>query len=134
MHSIVIDRLDMQVLLKKIEANDSTPIYINNSADIEGKVFKVYLTERNILSLRAKLDSVQNGGDSLCTIIKHDTAHSEFPCTSRVSVKAVGERSSKFQPYEPTTAVFGVADSKYYVDRNPGKIHPDHDPANQENK
>lgn len=63
---------------------------------------RVYLSRRNLLTLIAKLDRVRDGEDSTMTLIKRDTAHETYPCTSVISVTA-------------------VEDEDYYTDREPGE-------------
>ena len=63
----------------------------------------VYLTRRNLLTLIKKLDRVKQGEESGCTIIKHDTDHTTYPCSD-------------------VTIISAVEDEDYYVDREPGDI------------
>lgn len=65
----------------------------------------VYLSRRNLLTLLSKLERVADGGFSTCTLIKADTKHLKYPCSS-------------------VTAVIAVEDCYYYNDREPGEIHP----------
>lgn len=65
---------------------------------------QVFLSRRNLLTLLNKLDrNKQVGEQSLCTIVKTDTVHSKYPCTSVIMVTA-------------------VEDEKYYTDRVPGQV------------
>lgn len=64
----------------------------------------LYLTRRNLLTLLSKLDRKAAGEDTECTLIKSDTAHSEFPCTEVFVVGA-------------------VEDADYYVNRKPGVVN-----------
>lgn len=66
---------------------------------------KVYLTRHNLLTLLSKLDRRKAGQQTTCTLIKQDTVHSKFPCSSVIEV-------------------IGVEDEEYYTDRVAGKIHP----------
>lgn len=65
----------------------------------------VYLTRRNLLALLSKLDRKKKGDDTFCTIIKEDTVHAKFPCTTPTQITA-------------------VEDEDYYTDRTPGFVHP----------
>lgn len=69
-------------------------------------VAKVYLSRRNLLTLLAKLDDP----GSLKTLHKHDVDHKVYPQS------------------HPTIIVTAVEDADYYVDRNPGRVNPLHDP------
>jgi hypothetical protein len=61
----------------------------------------VYLTRRNLLTLLSKLD---RGDESSQTIIKYDTEHPQYPCSTK-------------------TIVCAVEDEDYYTDRPPGDVH-----------
>lgn len=62
----------------------------------------VYLTRRNLMTLLNKLD---RGDDSSQTIIKYDTVHEKYPCST-------------------VTIVAAVEDEDYYDDdRPPGDVH-----------
>ena len=65
----------------------------------------VYLSRRNLLTLLNKLDRA----GSKATIIKYDTTHKEYPCSS-------------------VTVVIAVEDNEYYTDREPGPMHPKDEP------
>lgn len=67
----------------------------------------VYLSRRNLEVLLEKLDQNKKGGKSLCTLIKTDTTHKQFPCTD-------------------ITTVIAVEDSEYYTDRLSGEVHHSH--------
>lgn len=75
------------------------------------KTHVVYLTRRNLKTLLNKLDRNKSGGDSLCTIIKYDTWHPDYPQTMSAC------------------AVRAVEDDDYYTDREAGEVHPDDVPA-----
>ena len=63
----------------------------------------IFLSRRNLLTLLNKLERPE----SRKTIIKCDTAHKKYPCTT-------------------PTIVTAVEDSDYYTDRGPGDVmHPD---------
>lgn len=67
---------------------------------------KVYLSRRNLLVLLSKLDrNKQEKGSSACTIVKADTLHPRFPCST-------------------VTEVIAVENEEYYEDRDPGEMHP----------
>jgi hypothetical protein len=66
---------------------------------------RIYLTRRNLLTLLSKLDRVKLGDESACTLIKQDTTHPNYPCTSVCIVTA-------------------VEDAAYYTDRLPGVVDP----------
>lgn len=68
----------------------------------------IYLSRRNLLVLLNKLDRVEAGGVSKCTIIKQDTTHKKFPCSSECMVTA-------------------IEDEQYY-DRQPGPMWPEDEP------
>ena len=70
----------------------------------------IYLTRRNLLTLLSKLDRVKAGEQSLCTLIKGDTANPKFPSTDIFTVTA-------------------VEDEDYYTDREPGPVLPADDPG-----
>lgn len=69
----------------------------------------VYLSRRNLETLLNKLNRVQEGGQSACTIVKADTAHTSYPCSTR-------------------TIVVAVEDDEYYTDREPGPVLQEDEP------
>jgi hypothetical protein len=72
---------------------------------------RVYLTRRNLTSLLSKLDrNVMLPGSSACTIIKTDTVHPKYPASEPIEVIA-------------------LEDAEYYIDREPGVVHPADDPG-----
>lgn len=72
---------------------------------------RVYLSRRNLLTLLSKLDRKLQGEDTACAIVKLDTVHPIYPCSS------------------PTT-VIALEDDEYY-DRDAGVVHPNDDPNNK---
>lgn len=74
---------------------------------------KVYLTRRNLETLRSKLDRRRNGEDTECTIIKNDNIHPLYPQTMS------------------SIAVIAVEDEEYYIDRSAGIVHPKDEPKNK---
>jgi hypothetical protein len=66
---------------------------------------QIYLSRRNLQTLRNKLDRTKAGDPSRCTIIKCDTAHPVYP----QSMKEI--------------AVTAVEDEDYYIDRPAGEVH-----------
>jgi len=74
---------------------------------------RVYLTRRNLLTLLNKLDRVRRGEASEKTIIKNDTVHPKYPCSSVIMVTA-------------------VEDEEYYEEGHlPGKVHPSDEPRSR---
>jgi len=72
---------------------------------------QVYLSRRNLLTLLNKLDRKKAGGDTRCTLQKHDNKHPTYPQTmEHISVTA-------------------VEDEDYYIDRPAGTVHPSDDPS-----
>lgn len=69
----------------------------------------VFLSRRNLLTLLNKLDRVKAGGESGCTIIKNDTQHPEYPCSTRTIISA-------------------VEDDEYYSGREAGAVLPIDEP------
>lgn len=69
----------------------------------------VYLSRRNLLTLLSKLDRAAEGEETLCTIIKTDTQHEQYPC-------------------DYVTRVIAVEDADYYRDRAAGEVYPADDP------
>lgn len=67
---------------------------------------QLYLSRRNLLVLLSKLDRKAAGEETACTIIKADTAHPVYPQTMK------------------ECRVTAVEDEEYYVDREPGQMHP----------
>lgn len=65
----------------------------------------VYLSRRNLLTLLSKLDRVAAGGQSACCLVKQDTTHKKYPCST-------------------VTEVVAVEDEEYYTERPPGLVHP----------
>lgn len=61
----------------------------------------VYLSRRNLLTLLKKLDGIEEGIPSSCTIIKCDTVNDKYLCSDITSITA-------------------VEDKEYYGDRAPG--------------
>lgn len=68
-------------------------------------MIQLYLTRRNLLALLSKLDRHAKGEATECTIVKNDTRHPKYPCTTRARITA-------------------VEDAEYYKDRPPGPMHP----------
>ena len=67
---------------------------------------KLYLSRRNLLTLLSKLDRAKAGEDTACALIKSDPVHPVYPQTS------------------DSCMVIAVEDDDYYIDRNPGSVHP----------
>ena len=70
----------------------------------------IYLTRRNLLTLLSKLDRKKAGEETERTIVKNDTVHPTYPCSS-------------------PTVVTALEDEEYYTDRKPGKVYPADDPS-----
>ena len=71
---------------------------------------KIYLSERNLRTLLSKLERYKAGEATECTLIKY---------------------ANQLDPYCQTmdsVAVIAIPDSKYYVNRAPGEVHPDDTP------
>lgn len=66
---------------------------------------QIFLTRRNLITLLSKLDRRANGEQTVCTLMKNDTGHSQYPCSTRALITA-------------------VEDKDYYTDRDPGRVHP----------
>lgn len=66
---------------------------------------QLYLTRRNLLTLLHKLDRARRGQVSACTLVKQDTLHPTFPCSTAIQVTA-------------------LEDEAYYTDRPAGVVHP----------
>jgi len=71
---------------------------------------QVYLSRRNLLTLLSKLDRLKAGEVTACTIIKNDTKHPKYPQSMKEIV------------------VTAIEDGEYYVERNPGIVHPSDEP------
>lgn len=71
---------------------------------------QVYLSRRNLLTLLSKLDRKAAGEETSCTIIKRDNVHPKYP----QSMKEI--------------MVTAIEDGEYYVERNPGVVHPSDTP------
>lgn len=69
---------------------------------------QIYLSRRNLETLLNKLDRVRQGEESTCTIVKNDTVHPKYACSTQVMVTA-------------------VEDEVYYQDRKPGRVFPGDD-------
>jgi hypothetical protein len=67
---------------------------------------QIYLSRRNILTLLSKLDRKKAGVPTTCTLTKYDNQHPIYPQTMQAC------------------AVTALEDAEYYVDREPGKMHP----------
>ncbi len=74
------------------------------------KPVQIYLSRRNLLTLISKLDRVKQGEASLCTLMKNDNQHPTMPQN------------------HPCVFVTAVEDDDYYVDRDPGDVHPADEP------
>lgn len=75
---------------------------------------RLYLTRRNLQTLINKLDRNKvYGGSSECTLIKQDTTHSVYPCSS-------------------ITMVTAVEDEDYYTDRSAGKVMAEDEPKRRQ--
>ena len=66
----------------------------------------IYLTRRNLQTLLNKLDRPESSR----AIVKQDTVHPEYPCSTRCVVTA-------------------VEDDEYYKDRDPGDVSHKDQPA-----
>ncbi len=64
----------------------------------------LYLSRRNLQTLLNKLDRNKTGGESGCTLIKHDNTHPVYPATMSHCIVAA------------------VEDEEYYRDRGPGDV------------
>ena len=67
---------------------------------------RIYLSKRNLLTLLSKLERLEAGEDTKCTIIKN---------------------KNPLDPYCNTidrVAIIAIPDEKFYVNRNPGPMHP----------
>ena len=71
----------------------------------------VYLSRRNLLVLLSKLDRKAAGEDTRCTIEKNDNVHPVYPQTMK------------------TIDVVAVEDADYYINRQPGYVHPKDEPS-----
>lgn len=65
---------------------------------------QIFLTRRNLLTLLSKLDRKKVGDFTYCTIIKQDTVHPRYPCSSPCRITA-------------------IEDADYYTDREPGPVN-----------
>ena len=66
---------------------------------------QLFLSRRNLLTLLSKLDRKAKGEGTACTLIKGDTLHPKYPCSTKIAVTA-------------------VEDKDYYTERPPGAVHP----------
>mgnify|MGYP000016337112 CR=1 FL=1 len=67
---------------------------------------RIYLSKRNLLTLLSKLERLEAGEDTKCAIIKHANALDPY-CNTIDEV-----------------AVIAIPDEKFYVNRQPGPMHP----------
>jgi hypothetical protein len=67
---------------------------------------RIFLTRRNLLVLLSKLDRKKAGDVTLCSIVKNDNQHSEFPQSMACCM------------------VTAVEDEEYYTDRKAGEMLP----------
>lgn len=67
---------------------------------------RIYLSKRNLLTLLSKLERLEAGEDTKCAIIKNRNALDPY-CNTVDQV-----------------AVIAIPDEKFYVNRNPGPMHP----------
>lgn len=65
---------------------------------------KIYLSRRNLLTLLSKLDRATKGEQTAKTILKNDTSHPKYPCSSPCVVVA-------------------IEDADYYYERPAGAVH-----------
>lgn len=86
--------------------------FIDPSEPAGGKV-RVFLSRRNLITLLSKLDRNRSGDSppSLCTLIKRDNNHPKYPQTI------------------PEIVVTAIEDTDYYMDREPGVVHPLDEPS-----
>ena len=71
---------------------------------------KVFLSRRNLETLLLKLNRKKAGGETMCTLVKHDTVHPIYPQTmNKLTITA-------------------VENDDYYCDRPAGIVHPKDDP------
>lgn len=75
---------------------------------------KVYLPKRNLLTLLSKLGRFEASEDTKCEIIKHFVPLDPY-CMSLQS--------------EESISIIAIPDSKYYTNREPGRMHPEDDPT-----
>ena len=66
---------------------------------------QLYLTRRNLLTLLSKLDRAKRGEVTTRTLVKQDTVHPVYPCSTVIQITA-------------------LEDWEYYTDRAPGPVHP----------
>ncbi|MBS0308302.1 MAG: hypothetical protein JSS58_04950 [Proteobacteria bacterium] len=113
---------------------------------------KLFLSQRDLLTLLGKLDDVRDGQPSSCTIIKSESAHPIFPQTLRRIAVVATETADRYLPgVSPRlhlaraslalllervarqtdetilvgeVNVAGVADARYYVDRSAEEFAP----------
>jgi hypothetical protein len=67
---------------------------------------RIYLSRRNLMTLLSKLDRFEQGQETKCAIIKY---------------------ANPLDPYCNTVdqvMVIAVPDEKFYINREPGAIHP----------
>lgn len=118
-----ITRAELNHLLTELDAGIETPqlvkVAMMNLVPNE-EIETVYISRRNILTLLSKLDRAQRGEKTACTILKNDTAHLKYPCTSRFAITATEEPV----PVADSAFIFALEDEEYYVDRPAGPIHP----------
>lgn len=67
---------------------------------------RIYLSKRNLLTLLSKLERLEAGEDTKCAIIKNRNVLDPY-CNTVDQV-----------------AVIAIPDEKFYVNRNPGPMHP----------
>lgn len=77
----------------------------------------LYLSKRNLLTLLSKLERLSLGENTQCSIIKF--ANDKDPY-------------SLFIGHEKSIAVVGIPDEDYYINREPGEVHPKDTPSNEE--
>ena len=67
---------------------------------------RLYLSKRNLLTLLSKLERLEAGEETACTIIKYANPRDPY-CNTIDEV-----------------AVIAIPDEKFYVNRQPGPMHP----------
>lgn len=73
-------------------------------------MIQVFLSRRNLQTLLNKLDGVKQGRESVCSLLKNDTAHPVYPASHN------------------DILVTAVENEDYYTDRAPGSVRKGDEP------
>ena len=125
LHTAHVSKRQLTKMLEELDARVSgggdPTFHIETFGMFHCRQETLYLTRRNIVSLLSKLQRRENGEETKCSIIKNDTQHRKYPCSSKILVIAFFHEC--VSP-SSSTLIYPVENSEYYTDRAPGAVYP----------